>query len=168
MSLLLLFNSNQSDVTVDATGITAVASTTTHAASGADVSVSGYITGETVALTASPTGTNYQWSLAAPSGSNSARLRFAGDDTSTASFTPDVPGIYAVAVVVDGTTYMLRLSVTQLAASTVLEALRLTPVPDSQIAAPAVGHALYFSATQNTLALKNAAGAVFSVNLTAV
>jgi hypothetical protein len=148
-------------------GITAIAASKTHAASGADVSDSGYITGETVALTTSPTGTNYLWSLAAPSGSNAARLRFAGEDTATASFTPDVAGIYAVAVVVDGTTYMLRLSVTQLAASTVLEALRLTPVADSQIAAPAVGHALYFSSTQNTLALKDSSGNVFKVNLTA-
>lgn len=148
-------------------GITAVSSTTTHAASGVDVSVAGYITGDQVVLTTSPTGTDYLWSLASPSGSNAARLRFAGSDTATASFTPDVPGIYAVAVVVDGTTYMLRLSVTQLAQSTVLEALRLTPVADSQIAAPAVGHALYFSSTQNTLALKDASGTVFKVNLTA-
>lgn len=146
-------------------GISAVAATTTHAASGPDVSVSGYLTGEQVVLTTSPTGSDYLWSLAAPSGSNAARLRFAGEDTATASFTPDVPGIYAVNVTVDGTVYALRLSVTQLAQSTALEALRLLPVADSQIAVPTVGVALYYSSTQAALSIKGTDGVVHKVTV---
>lgn len=149
-------------------GITAVSSTKTHAASGVDVADSGFITGDAIALTASPTGTNYQWSLARPSGSNAARGALSGDASATAAFTPDAAGIYAISVTVDGVVYILRLSVAQLVQSTTLEALRMTPVADSQVPPPAVGHALYFSSTQNTIALKNAAGAVFTVNLTAV
>lgn len=146
-------------------GITAVASSATHAASGADVTASGFVTGETVALSTSPTGTNYQWALASPSGSNAARVRFAGDDTATASFTPDVAGVYAISVTVDGVVYALRLTVTQLAQSYALEALRLLPVADAKVPAPSAGVALYFSATQNALAVKDTGGVVHTVNI---
>jgi hypothetical protein len=149
-------------------GISAVSSSKTFAAGGVDVAASGFLTGDQVALTTSPTGTNYQWALSRPSGSNALRGALSGDDEAKAAFTPDVAGIYAVSVTVDGTVYILRLSVTMLAQSTTLEALRLTPVADSQVPAPAVGHALYSSSTQGSLAVKNAAGAVFTVNLTAV
>lgn len=147
-------------------GIVAAAASKTHAASGADVSDSGFITGEQVALSVTPTGTDYQWALAIPSGSSSARVRFSGDDTATASFTPDVAGIYSVSVVVDGTTYILRLSVTQLAQSTTLEALRLIPVADSQVPAPAVGVAVYYSSTRSALVVKDTSNTVRTVTLT--
>lgn len=146
-------------------GINAAASTTTFSASSADAAASGFITGDQVVLTTAPTGTDYQWSLAIPSGSNALRVRFSGDDTATASFVPDVAGIYAIGVVVDGTTYTLRLSVTQLAVSTALEALRLQPVTDSQIAVPVVGCALYFSSTQGALAIKGTDGVVHRVTV---
>jgi|1185.fasta_scaffold03947_3 hypothetical protein len=147
-------------------GITAISSTTTHAASGADVSVAGYLTGDQIALMTSPTGTDYQWAISLPSGSNALRAGLAGDDTATASFTPDAPGVYAVSVTVDGTVYILRIGVTMLAQSTALEALRLLPVTDSQIATPSLGAALYYSSTRNALAMKGTDGVVHTVNLT--
>jgi hypothetical protein len=64
---------------------------------------------------------------------------------------------------VSGTTYILRISVTQLAVSYALEALRLSPVADSQVATPATGVALYYSSTQSALCTKNSAGTVTPV-----
>lgn len=149
-------------------GITAVASSKTHAASGVDVAASGFIAGEEIRLTATPTGTDYLWAMSRPSGSNALRSAIGGDDEATAVFTPDAVGIYAITVDVDGTTYILRISVSALAQTNAIDVLRLTPVADSQVSAPAVGGALYWSSTQGRLALKDSAGDVFTVNLTAV
>jgi hypothetical protein len=149
-------------------GIVAVASSSTHADDGADAVAVGFITGEQIKLTANPVGADYLWALAIPSTSNAARSRISGEEEKTAYFTPDAAGVYAVTVNVDGTTYILRLTVTQLAQSTALEALRLSPVADSQVAVPAAGAALYWSSTQDALALKDATGDVFTVDLTAV
>lgn len=146
-------------------GISAIGSSATHVASGVDASASGFITGEAVALTTVPAGTDYIWALSTPTGSNAARVRFAGEDDATASFTPDVPGVYAVSVTVDGVAYALRIAVTQLAQSYALEALRLLPVADAQVPAPAAGVALYFSSTQSGLAVKDAAGDVHLVTI---
>jgi hypothetical protein len=107
-------------------GISAVSSSKTFAAGGVDVAASGFLTGDQVALTTSPTGTNYQWALSRPSGSNALRGALSGDDEAKAAFTPDAPGVYAVSVTVDGTVYILRIGVTMLAQSTALESLRLT------------------------------------------
>jgi hypothetical protein len=146
-------------------GINAIAGSATHAASGVDVAVSGFVTGETIALTAAPTGTDYQWALSAPSGSNALRVGLAGTDEAAAAFTPDVAGLYAVSVVVDGTTYILRLSVTQLVQSYALEALRFSPVADSQVPTPATGVALYFSSTQGALTIKDTSGDTHTVTV---
>jgi hypothetical protein len=147
-------------------GITAVAQTTTHAASGADVSVAGFLVGETIALSTAPTGSSYQWALSAPSNSNQVRSALSGATEATASFTPDASGIYAISVTVDGTVFILRITVTMLAVSTALEALRLLPVADAQISTPAAGIALYYSSTQSALSFKDAAGNVRKVTFT--
>ncbi len=150
-------------------GIAASASSATHADSGADVSTSGFITGEQIGLQVNPTGTNYQWALTIPSSSNASRSRLSGDDESVAHFTPDAAGIYVVSVVVDSSTYFLRIAVTQLAQSTALESLRLSPVQDSQVAEPSTGLAVYCSSTQSgALAVKNADGDIFTITLTPV
>lgn len=147
-------------------GIVAVSSSQTHSPASADDTASGYITGDQIVLTTNPTGTNYSWALSSPSGSNALRVRFAGDDQPSASFVPDVSGVYSVVAVVDGVTYTLRLSVTQLAQSTALEALRLLPVADSQVPPPPVGVALYYSSTQGALAVKDPSNTVKKVTLT--
>lgn len=149
-------------------GITATASTTSHAASGATATAGGFICGEQVALTATPTGTVYAWTLSLPSGSSAARVGFAGEDESEASFTPDISGTYTISVDVDGTVYTLTLSVVNLAASNSLEALRLSPVADAQIPTPAVGCTLYWSSTQDALSVRDSNGDVFTIDLTVV
>jgi hypothetical protein len=149
-------------------GIVAVASSSTHTDSGVDEVAVGFIVGEQIRLTANPVGTDYLWAHSIPSTSNAARSRLSGEDEATAYFTPDAAGVYGIALIVDGTAYILRITVTQLAQSTALEALRLSPVADSRIAVPAAGAALYWSATQNALAIKDADGDVFTVDLTAV
>lgn len=135
-----------------------------------DGSVSGRITGETIGLTTDPAGTTYSWSISLPSGSNAARAGL--DDSSVAgpSFTPDVSGIYTVHCTVDGTTsYTLRIAAVNLVASNFLEAGRLSPVADAQIPTPAVGLTYYCGSDHsNVLCVKNAAGAVFTVDVTAV
>lgn len=149
-------------------GITASASSTSHAASGATATASDFLCGEAVELTASPTGTDYLWSLALPSGSNAARVGFAGEDEDTASFTPDVSGTYTVTVTVDGTTYTLALDASNIANTSQVEGLRLQPVADSRQPTPTTGAVLYWSSTQNALAIKDSAGDVFTVDVTAV
>lgn len=148
-------------------GINAVASSKTHAASGVDVAVAGFIAGEQVALTTDPTGTDYQWAIALPAGSNSARVGFAGDTEAAASFTPDVTGLYAVMVTVDGTTYYLRIAVVALAISSSLEGLRFSPVANDQIPTPAVGGILFWSSDEDALAVKGVSGLVRTVDTTA-
>lgn len=149
-------------------GITAIASSKTHAASGVDVTASGFIAGEGITLTASPTGTDYLWSIALPSGSSAARVGFAGETEASASFTPDVTGLYSASVTVDGTVYVLRMSVTAIAASSLVQLLRLSPIADEEAPTPTVGGGLYWSSTQGALALKDSAGDVFTVDVTAV
>lgn len=141
-------------------GINAISASKTHSATGVDVAVSGFITGQEVALSTTPTGSGYQWAQSLPSGSNAIRAALSADDEAVAKFTPDAPGIYALSVVVDGTTYILRMSVARLAASSGVDVLLLPPIADSQVAAPALGRALYFSSDQNALCTKDPAGTV--------
>jgi hypothetical protein len=149
-------------------GITAAASTTSHAASGATATASGFICGEVITLTATPTGTDYAWSLSLPSGSSAGRVGFAGDDEAAATFTPDVDGTYTVTVDVDGTVYTLTLSAVNLAVTNSVQGVRLSPVADAQIPTPAAGATVYWSSTQDALALKDSSGDVFTVGVTAV
>lgn len=149
-------------------GITATATTGSHAASGADATASGFICAEAVTLVTSPTGTTYAWSLSLPSGSNAGRVGFAGETSASASFTPDVSGAYTVSVDVDGTTYILRITAANIALTNTVEGLRLQPVADSRMPAPSSGATLYWSSTQNALAIKDSAGAVSTVDVTAV
>ena len=149
-------------------GITATASTGSHAASGVDASASDFITGEIVTLVTSPTGTVYSWSLSLPSGSNALRVGFAGETTATASFTPDVSGTYTATVNVDGTTYVLRIAAANIALTNTVEGLRLQPIADARVPTPSTGATVYYSSTQGALAMKNSAGAVFTIDKTAV
>lgn len=149
-------------------GITATSSTGSHIASTADASTSGFITGETVTLVTSPTGTVYSWSLSLPSGSSALRVGFAGETSASASFTPDVSGTYTATVNVDGTTYVLRISAANIAVTNTLEGVRLQPVTDAQVPTPSSGVTVYYSSTQSALCVKDAEGDVFEVDLTAV
>ena len=126
----------------------------------------GYLLSEQIVLSTNPTGASYSWSLARPAASNSAELT--SETTASTRFIPDVAGTYVAVCVVAGTTFVLVIDVAQESFSTAVEAIRLPPRADSQITAPSIGYALYNSSTQGTLAVKNSAGAVFTIELTAV
>jgi hypothetical protein len=136
----------------------------------ADQSVTGYISAETVTLSTSPapSGGTYSWGLARPSGST-AKAALSDDSGPSVTFTPDVAGLYVVTVSVNSATdYVLTMSVTQVAQTTSYEAIRLSPKPDAAVPAPTVGVALYYSSTQDALAVKKPDNSVHTVDLAAV
>lgn len=119
--------------------------------------VAGYVTGEQIALSTTPTGSAYTWSLSFPAGSTPLRAGLTAATGATSAFTPDVVGEYVVGCVVDDTTtYVVRLSVTAATVTTVSGATRYLPVTDSSVAAPATGCVLYLSSstTPNKLSVK--------------
>lgn len=128
----------------------------------ANNAASGFITAEQITLGTSPTGTVYSWGIAKPSGST-ARGNLSDDDVAAPVFTPDIAGVWCLTCTVDGTPYTLRLTVTQLAESTALDALRLSPVADSAVPAPALGAVIYYSSTQDALVTKEPDGDVIPV-----
>jgi hypothetical protein len=119
----------------------------------ADNNASGFLTAEQIALATTPTGSSYSWGLSRPQGST-ARADLNSLTDATPVFTPDVAGVYCITCDVDGTPYTLRLSVTQLAVSHPLEALRFSPVTDAQVEAPTLGAAMYYSSDQGRLVTK--------------
>lgn len=136
----------------------------------ADNSHAGYIASEMTTLSVTPSGSSYSWGQSIPSGSATARSGLSSTTDASPTFTPDVAGEWVVTCLVDGTTtYVLRLSVTAIATTTMAEAFRLQPVADSAVSAPAGSIlALYNSSTQNGLAVKNSDGTVYTVDVTEV
>src|SRR5579871_6720939 len=113
----------------------------------ANNAVAGYVVGEMVSLSTTPTGSSYTWNLSLPSGSTSARAGLTANSGATSNFTPDVAGEYLVTCTVDSTTYTLRLSVTAATAVSATGATRYLPVTDTSVAAASTGCVLYFSST---------------------
>lgn len=134
----------------------------------ADNVVTNFVAGERITLSTTPTGSAYAWTISAPSGSSAARAALYGDTEASPFFTPDVGGTFLVTCSCDGTNYVLRITTQAAAVSEPAEALRFSPRSDTTIPAPAAGVALYYSSDQNALCVKDASGAVFTVNLTAV
>lgn len=150
-------------------GILANSASKTHTSSSADDSASGYLTSEQVTLSVSPTGTTYEWGLSIPSGSVALRSGLTDTDIASPRFSPDVAGYYTLTCIVDGSTlYVLRISVTQAAASTSLEALRLQPKVPAAVTAPSSGSALFHNDTVGLLAVKSSTGTVRTVLARAV
>ncbi len=142
-------------------GIGAVAASKTHVASGADVSASGFIANERVALSATPAGSGYAWSVSAPSDSRPALSDLNDDTDTTPSFTPDVAGFYVVSVLVDGVTlYVLRLEVAEVGIVRPSYALNLPSYADSQVPTPSIGVTLYYSTTASKAVVKDTSGTV--------
>ncbi len=135
----------------------------------ADKSVSNYVAGERITLSTTPTGTDYVWSIAQPSGSSRARSALSAETGASVTFAPDVGGTYLVTCVVDSTTtYVIRITCQAAAIAEPVEAVRFSPRTDASIPAPAAGVTMYYSSTQSALVVKTAAGTVYTVNLTAV
>lgn len=149
-------------------GIIATSATTNNSAStGVDSSVSGYLTGEPITLTATPSGTVYSWVLSRPSGS--ARAVLTSATAAGPQFTPDVAGFYVAVLTLDATTtYVLRIQVVALGDALDVSTVRCMAITDAQAPTPATGANLYYSTTQNSLAIKKPDSSVETINTTAV
>lgn len=142
-------------------GILANSASVVMTTSAADDAVPGYLTAERIALTTNPTGGSYSWSMVGPEDSSLVRAALTMPTGPFSSFIPDVSGVYTIGCTVDlSTTYVLRVTVTQVATSTSTEALRLSPLRDEQVTAPALGLALYDSSSVGGPAYKTPDGAV--------
>ncbi len=149
-------------------GILANSVSVTQLSASADASVSGYVTAEQIVLSTTPTGASYAWALGKPSGAT-ARSDLTDDTGASVAFTPDVAGYYVVTCTVGSSTiYVARISVTQSAAATSVEALRLQPKSNASVPTPSTGVALFYSSDESALCVKDASGDVFTVDLTAV
>ncbi len=125
-----------------------------------DKIVSGYITNERIALTVTPTGSSYVWSIAKPSGAT-LRSDLSAVNVAGPSFVPEVHGIWTISVVIDSTTtYVIRIAVAAITQTTISQAFRCSPVADDTVPAPPVGEALFFSADALRWRTKNSAGVV--------
>jgi hypothetical protein len=152
-------------------GITAASASETLAAgdTSADHAVGGFITGESILLGTSPTGTDYEWALTQPAASSRARSALSAETGATVTFTPDVAGYYVLTATVDSVTaYILRIAVTSTAISQLVEAIRFSPKTDSSVPAPALGLTMYYSSDQDALCVKDPDDAVSTVDLTVV
>lgn len=119
-----------------------------------DNSVAGYIAGEQIVLTVTPTGATYSWGISKPSGST-VSSDISNETDQAPRFTPGIAGYYVITLTVDSTTtYVLRINVTQVAQTTSYEAIRYAPKTDSAVPTPALGMATFYSDDQETLAAK--------------
>jgi hypothetical protein len=139
-------------------GITAVSASQTlsSGSTSADNSSAGWVTGESILLGVTPSGSSYAWSQSVPSASTQARSALGDDDILAPSFTPDVGGTYVLSCLVSGVTqYTLKLTVQNAATSELEEALRWSPRLDTTITAPTLGLVQYFSDTFDNLSSKD-------------
>lgn len=134
----------------------------------ANNSVSGYIVGEQITLSVTPSGSSYSWGQAIPSASAVGRSGLSETDQATATFTPDVGGTYAITCLVSGTTtYVLILTVVNTAILEIgADGVRYPPVYDSQVPAPTAGRVQYFSLDQDALVVKLPDNSTQLVNVT--
>lgn len=130
-----------------------------------DLAVSGYVLSESIALSTFPAGASYSWGISKPSG-GTVRSDLSNASIPAPVVSPDVAGYYVVTCNVDGFAYVLRISVSQVAVTTPYESIRFMPLTDAQVPAPTMGVALYFSSTQNKLAIKHPDNSVSVVNVT--
>jgi hypothetical protein len=128
--------------------------------------VSGYLVNETITLTTTPTGASYAWTMSRPSGSSASLSASTGTGV---TFRPDREGYYVITCTVGGSTvYVLRVGAVTIGNVITLSAHRFIPIADAQVPTPTSGVTLYYSSTQSSLAIKTTAGAVRTVDSTAV
>jgi hypothetical protein len=124
-----------------------------------DNTQAGFITAEAVTLSTTPTGTDYSWAIAKPSGATS-RSNLSDDDIASPVFIPDVAGTYTITCDVDGTDYTLRATVTAVAVTSVANGHRFSPVTNTSIPTPALGETLFYSSDSSKLVKKDSSGVV--------
>jgi len=135
----------------------------------ADNSLSGWITNEQVTLSVTPTGTDYAWGDLAKPSASTVRSALSASTGASVTFVPDVEGDYVVTVVVDSTTtYVLTMTVVAVGTVMIASVIRLLPLADAQVTTPATGLALYYSTDQSAPAVKDSAGNISTIDLTAV
>lgn len=149
-------------------GIVATSVTTNNASdTAADKTVSGYLSGEEITLSADPSGSDYTWGLSVPVGS--ARTTLTSATSANPRFTPDVSGYYVVTVTVDSATvYVMRLQSVNVGSVSTVGAVRVLQLTDDQVSAPPTGAALYYSTTQASLAIKRPDDSVETISTTVV
>lgn len=125
----------------------------------------GYVVGEQITLSVTPTGSTYVWGLSRPEGATSRSDLSDKTDVSPV-FVPDFPGVWLVTCVVDSTTtYVIRLTATAIAITSVANAHRFSPTTNNSIPAPATGLTLYCSSdASNQFRVKNTSGTVLSLD----
>jgi hypothetical protein len=130
----------------------------------ADNTFDGFILNEQITLATSPTGSTYSWGLARPSGATS-RSDLSSSTAATPRFIPDAAGYYVITCTVDSNTdYILRISVTASAATTVTEALRLPPKAAGTVTTPTTGFAVFNDSAVDRLRKKDSSGTVTDVD----
>jgi hypothetical protein len=131
-----------------------------------DDTESGYVTDESISLSAFPAGSSYSWGLSAPTASAVARSSLSSTTSATPTFTPDVAGYYVIDCNVDGTAYLLRIAVVATSPVAINGAINLPPVADASVPPPATGRTVYNSVDQDSLAFKDAAGDIYTFDVT--
>lgn len=150
-------------------GILANSPSVTMTTSTSDDVSSGYILNEQITLSLTVSGTTFLWGQSIPNEAGASRAALDDPTKATPRFTPPASGVYVLTCLVDGTTtYVLRLSVTATAVTQAMQALRFSPVADTQVPAPALGRAVYFSSNQNALVAKAPNGDLFTFDMTPV
>ena len=152
-------------------GITATSVTTSLVAgdTSTDKNIAGFIVGEKITLGLTSAGTTRTWSLGAPNGSAVAKSALSDDSGTAPYFTPDVAGYYVLTCIIDGTTtYILRIACAAQASVDQAGSIRFAPLADGEVPTPVAGVTLYYSSTQSALCIKTTAGAVRTVDTTAV
>lgn len=126
-------------------------------------SVSGYVVGDPITLSVTPTGTNYQWGEAIPVSSAPARSQLKSPTDASPSFIPDVAGQYVITVVVDLiTTYVIQIAVVDISPVTFTGGLEMPAVSDVSIPSPSVGLTVYNSIQHSGFVTKDPSGTIGS------
>lgn len=145
-----------------------VSKTMTSGETAVDDAESGYVAGEQIALSTFPTGSSYTWGQAIPSGSTVAKSALSSKTAAAPAFTPDVAGEYVITADVDGTAYVIRLSVTASSPSAYTGSATFPPVTDASVPTPSTGITVYNSSDQGGMALKKPDGTVHTIDTTPV
>ena len=135
-----------------------------------DQDVTGYTLQSQIVLTTYPTGTNYQWAIALPSGSSSGYATLSDTNAAAPVFTPDSAGEYTIVVDVDGTDYKLGITVADFAVVEWAQIIRLGAVPDASVPSPGQGQILVFCGEDHSNApcVKVYGDTIYTIDLTAV